>query len=102
MLRTERMTQQSSRLSDPVESCATSASQSLQEKSWTDGLKSQEGGGTQPGAKTAIASERRQQRAGLELCLALGLGLGFELGPLWNRLLENDRAPPSRVPIDSI
>jgi hypothetical protein len=41
MLRTERMTQQLSRLSDPVESCATSVSQSVQQKSWTDGVKSQ-------------------------------------------------------------
>jgi hypothetical protein len=42
MLRTERMTQQLSRLSDPVEPCTTSVSQSLQQKFWTDGLKSQE------------------------------------------------------------
>src|SRR5262249_48820343 len=42
MLRTERKTQQLSRLADPVESCATSVSQSVQQKFWTDGLKSQE------------------------------------------------------------
>jgi hypothetical protein len=41
MLGTERKTQQSSRLSDPVESCATSVSQSVQQKSWAGGLKSQ-------------------------------------------------------------
>ena len=41
MLRTERKTQQSSRLSDPVESCTTSVSQSVQQKSWAGGLKSQ-------------------------------------------------------------
>jgi hypothetical protein len=40
-LRTERKTQQLSRLSDPVESCATSVSQSVQQKSWAGGSKSQ-------------------------------------------------------------
>src|SRR5215831_11334168 len=78
MLRTERKTQQLSRLSDPVESCATSVSQSVQQKFWTDGLKSQEA--TECYFVASPSPARNRNRFNLKrLCAKAGW---VEIGPI--------------------
>lgn len=79
MLRTERMTQQLSRLSDPVESCGTSRVMKLQEKFWTDGSKSQEG------AECNFAAGGRTPRSG---AIARGSANRFKLKRLRRKTVQ--------------